>query len=114
MVIQPFIENAIIHAFSNKSSEKLIIIKFKKEGDYLIIEIIDNGLGRTFLEESKKANESHKNLNSATKNIEERLALLEKLTKKKHNITIVDLFDDKQNSAGTKVIITLPTLDNYE
>ncbi len=45
LLIQPIVENSIIHGFSEKEEDCLIHIKAHTEDDYLIITIFDNGEG---------------------------------------------------------------------
>ena len=45
MITQPFIENAIIHGVAPKKENGLISINFTLEGEELLCEIIDNGIG---------------------------------------------------------------------
>src|SRR5690606_14703676 len=52
LLIQPFVENAIIHGLSHSENEHLeLIVSVKADGDFLIYEIKDNGIGR---DQSKK------------------------------------------------------------
>jgi sensor histidine kinase YesM len=46
MMIQPFVENAIIHGLRKKDSKGSIVIHFKINGEVLICVIRDNGIGR--------------------------------------------------------------------
>lgn len=47
MLIQPFVENAIVHGLSPKESgEKMIQIRCHVENDFLFVNIEDNGIGR--------------------------------------------------------------------
>ncbi len=45
--IQPLVENAIIHGFSEKRGSGLIKITIRQQNDLLIIAVSDNGLGMT-------------------------------------------------------------------
>jgi sensor histidine kinase YesM len=45
MLIQPFVENAFIHAFDSKSIQPKLEIIFKQNGNILVCEIKDNGKG---------------------------------------------------------------------
>ncbi|MBD0378689.1 sensor histidine kinase [Paenibacillus sedimenti] len=44
-ILQPLVENVFIHAFRNKVSHKVLLIKARKAGDFLEIEVMDNGCG---------------------------------------------------------------------
>ncbi len=45
LMLQPFIENAIIHGFSDKDDQGEVIVSVKREGDKLLFQIYDNGKG---------------------------------------------------------------------
>jgi hypothetical protein len=45
MLIQPFVENAFVHAFNSKSINPELIIDFSREPNYLLCTITDNGKG---------------------------------------------------------------------
>lgn len=45
LILQPIIENAIYHGIREKKSKSYIKIIVEKNPEYLIIKIIDNGLG---------------------------------------------------------------------
>jgi ligand-binding sensor domain-containing protein len=46
LMIQPFVENAIIHAFKGLNRKAQITISFKETEEYIEIEVRDNGIGR--------------------------------------------------------------------
>jgi sensor histidine kinase YesM len=46
MLVQPFVENAIIHAFTGKEDKGEIRIEIEREDAFLKITIQDNGIGR--------------------------------------------------------------------
>src|SRR5690606_14996337 len=47
LVVQPFVENALVHGLlPKKEGDKTLRILFKKEGNMLVCEIEDNGIGR--------------------------------------------------------------------
>lgn len=45
ITIQPLVENALYHGIKNKRGPGMILIKAKKEKDFFIIQIEDNGIG---------------------------------------------------------------------
>ena len=47
LVIQPIVENAVVHGFKNSSGDCLIHITGRENGDYLVFSISDNGCGMT-------------------------------------------------------------------
>ncbi|CAM4325377.1 sensor histidine kinase [Paenibacillus alkaliterrae] len=44
LILQPFVENAVVHGFHGRTSGK-IVMKGKRDGDDIIFRIIDNGVG---------------------------------------------------------------------
>ncbi|MDP2175824.1 MAG: histidine kinase [Bacteroidota bacterium] len=102
MLIQPFVENAIIHGLSKKQSDpKTLIIKFEFK-ESLICTIEDNGVGRDL-------NYLRNNHNSiGNKNVINRLKLYGDILKQNVELTIIDLKDDSNKPIGTKVVLNLP------
>ena len=115
MLIQPQIENAILHGLLPKEEGKgkISVFFYLKENE-IICEIEDNGVGRKKAAElNYHYGESHKSL--ALQVTEERLEVINAQTKDKNRIAalqIIDLQDEQNNSIGTKVILNLPVLSN--
>lgn len=103
MLIQPFIENAIVHGMKGLDKKGLISVNFRMEMDKLICEIDDNGVGR-------KANTSIKGHQSiGMQVVRDRLSKYSKFKNYEH-LQIIDKKNDDGSSAGTKIIINLPQL----
>jgi ligand-binding sensor domain-containing protein len=108
MIIQPFVENSILHGLKHKEGKGLIDIKFFMNDGVLTCEITDNGIGRQAATEMKnKSAADHKS--SAITITEERLKRMEKDSKKEGSIKFLDLKDVNGEICGTKVIINIPT-----
>lgn len=102
MMVQPFVENAIVHGVSSIQNG-IINIGFDIQEDHLTAVVSDNGLGREkAMEIRQKLSPQHKS--TALKVVEERLALFEALGK----LTINDLRNQQGDACGTEVRITLP------
>lgn len=115
MLIQPFVENAILHGMMHKETRGEITIKIKEdeENQILICEISDNGIGR---EASAKIKERYKAEGKKHKSIgmqltRERLEALNAETQTGVSCEIIDLYDNQHNAAGTKVIVRIPYFD---
>ncbi len=108
MILQPFIENAIIHGFSHSSVAGQLNITLQKEQDMVVCKVVDNGIGREASEQLKKKGTDVSHLSIATENTNERLDILNTTVKGQSNIVINDLYDNTGKSLGTEVIITLP------
>jgi len=99
MMIQPYVENAIIHGMKNKNGDGMIQITFVKKDNQIHIQIKDNGAGM----QSKK-DRKHRSLGMSI--TEKRLMHLAKQTGVDHDVKIT------QNE-GTDILLSLkctPTL----
>ncbi len=107
MLIQPFCENAILHAFKNRKNGKLKL-SFADEGDILVCTIDDNGIGRKATQESKTEN---KHTSLATQITIERLATLSEQMNVNASLSITDKVDKATDMAiGTKVELRIPII----
>ena len=108
MLIQPFVENAIKHGFICKKPDARITLRFEIiEEIFLRCTVEDNGIGREKSKSLNKNNKMHKSYGTFITN--ERLNLLnETQNKNGYKIQIIDLYDDDENPAGTRVEIFIP------
>jgi sensor histidine kinase YesM len=99
MLLQPFVENAVIHGLQPKPENRLLKIEITKEGKEtgLKICIEDNGIGRAAAKEIAKAKNG-----KGTKLMKERLTILQEKQGEKYSLKIVDL------DVGTRVEILIP------
>jgi ligand-binding sensor domain-containing protein/two-component sensor histidine kinase len=112
MLVQPFVENAILHGLRNRAQGKgELTLTFQRTGEYLQCRITDNGVGR---EKSRALNAKRGKRSLATSITEERIELLSKSLGKPVRFQITDLTDSKGEAAGTEVLITFPQLANDE
>ena len=101
LAIQPFVENAIWHGFVHKEGKGELTIKVTKNENQILINIIDDGIGR---EKSKMIEKKHFRKRSYGIAItKQRLGM-----KKDENIEIVDLKDQNGNAIGTEVTVRIP------
>lgn len=105
MLIQPFVENAILHGLAPLPKDGLLKISFSVREKSIVCTIDDNGIGRENSLHTKNTN-SPMNLSLATKNTEERIRLLKKIDERDYSFTIFD--KQEINQQGTKVEITFP------
>jgi Histidine kinase len=107
MLIQPYVENAIIHGLMPSDKKGEIKIELKLNTEILYCSIQDNGIGRKKSEELKKSkNKNHQSL--GTKITENRIKLLSAIHKDNLQIKFNDLTDDEGNNIGTKVDLNIP------
>ena len=109
MIIQPFAENAIWHGLMPKQDGiPMLTINFKKEAEYLICEIQDNGIGREAAPKVSKKNLSE-HQSTGISNTVRRLSLMSQMENKAALVEIVDL-KENEVATGTLVIVRIPFL----
>ena len=106
MLIQPFVENAILHGLMHKPEGGLITICLTENGNNtLTCTITDNGVGRKAAAEIESKNEhSHKSVGMQL--TRDRLQELNSNTQQ--SCAITDLEDADGKALGTQVIIIIP------
>jgi ligand-binding sensor domain-containing protein len=112
MLIQPYIENAIIHGLMHKIEDGILNVSFEVETiegkEFLKCTVYDNGVGRKKSAEFSAWKE-RKHQSMATEITNERLQLLNNINEiKGYNATITDLENDKSEPLGTRVEIYIP------
>ncbi len=109
LLIQPFVENAVIHGVGYKKDNGLISIKFlpTEDEDLLLCVVEDNGVGREEAEKLKKPSPI-KSQSLGLKVNKERLEILNPNKIKDTSVKIVDLKNDNSEPCGTRVEITIP------
>jgi len=108
MMIQPLVENAIVHGFKDmaKHRNNAITIHLYPKNDYLICTVEDNGLG--IRPASNTQSIVSKRHGIAMKNIKERISLLA-IKNPKTDFNII-----KTDSTGTIIKLCLPLSENYD
>ena len=107
MIVQPFVENAMLHGIMHREDGGEVVITFLQHVDWLEIMIEDNGVGREKSAEYKSENaEPHHSIGIevATK----RLQALKKNNDTPAGISITDLKNVAGIGIGTRVIIAIP------
>ncbi len=107
LLVQPFVENAILHGIVPKESNGRIEINFNVISNQLICTITDDGIGinqsKVNKENSVKAHQS-----MALEITKKRLEMMETSSMQKANVTIEEIVNIDNQVIGTKVVITLP------
>jgi len=112
MVLQPFIENAILHGLAKRGPGGKLTVSFSlKHVDtgafslHCVIE--DNGIGRkqSELMKSQKESEHH---SSAMEIINERIVMYNAANKAKINFEVQDIINEQDVETGTRVMIDFP------
>ena len=99
MILQPFIENSIIHGLSQKDDVGLVKISFKTDEHMLICSVDDNGVGRKNFD-SNKTDSNNKSMGMAI--TKSRIEIINKLKNTNGNIEIID------KPEGTRIDVSLP------
>jgi tetratricopeptide (TPR) repeat protein len=98
MILQPFIENSIIHGISTQEKGH-IIIEIKKENNMIICSVDDNGIGR----QKSLETSSLKNKQSLGMKItKSRIDIINKLNNTDGKVAIID------KEKGTRIEVSLP------
>ena len=112
MILQPFIENSIIHGIlPNESKKGLIVIDVRKEGEFLNISITDNGVG---INQSmkKKSTLDGDHRSQGMEITSKRIELIQKVSN--NNIALEgpeEIVGDDGLVNGTYVLIKIPLTD---
>ena len=103
MIIQPFVENAIIHGLRNKADHVGILnLSACLQDKFIIVEVQDNGIGRAKAAELK-GNNSIQKKSLGIKLTQDRISIFNNLKQnRKVKIEIEDLIE------GTRVTIAMP------
>ncbi len=111
LIIQPFVENSIIHGLIPKKENCFLSIRFTKVSeDKLLCVVEDNGVGRKYSEMMKREKgTSHKSYGMSV--TRRRLETLTKISNDDFSVEIVDLYDDNGNATGTRVNIVISFQD---
>ena len=101
MLLQPFVENALIHGIARLEHKGHIEINFDLQGEILHCSITDNGIGREKSAELKGLSPK-KHESAAIAITTERLKMMAH-TEGGQSLVISDVLDDKGGVCGTKV-----------
>jgi ligand-binding sensor domain-containing protein/sensor histidine kinase YesM len=102
MIIQPYIENAIIHGLIHKKEQGELLIELKLMDDYILCIIQDNGIGRkAALAIRDESGIKHKS--SGMLITQERLEILNRKNKDQLTVKIIDLVKEDGTAAGTRI-----------
>lgn len=112
MMVQPAVENAMIHGLPGLSYQGILKVRFSEYSDGVRCEIRDNGRGREAAARIHKGGKTGGNgnhLSIASINTKRRLIFLRKMGYSSAKVQINDLYEDGQ-AVGTQVIIDVPII----
>lgn len=110
-LIQPLVENAILHGLKNQEKKGLLQLQFTVHNKILKVKIRDNGIGRLNAEELNSVKYQSNRKSHALRIIKERLELH---NGKKENVLIRDLKDENGKDSGTMAEIHIRLIDKLE
>ncbi len=110
MIIQPFVENALIHGIAPLKELGRIEVRIKRQQPNLLCEIRDNGIGR---KKSREINQGRIHTSTGIKVTEERIKSHYDSENNESNLVIEDLFDQANNCIGTLVRFELNLVELY-
>ncbi|WP_300666354.1 histidine kinase [Fluviicola sp.] len=109
MLIQPYVENAIIHGLIKRSEGGKLFLKFYVEDKFLKVLVQDNGIGYS---QSVKHQRDTGHKSYGTQITEERLKSLKGKNKEGYTVTIRNVDASNLEFPGTCVILTIPITMN--
>jgi ligand-binding sensor domain-containing protein len=101
-LIQPFIENSIVHGIANKKGNGRIELDFVRHGDGIKCTITDDGIGREKAKEIKKLS-GRTEVSMGLEITKDRLELMGNLDNSNCHFTTTDLYNESGKAIGTKV-----------
>jgi len=110
MLLQPYVENAILHGLTPKKEKGLLTIGIRHQDNFIVCTINDDGIGRKRSAEIKRTMPGTKHKSFGMKITEERLRILNEISMSKHSVKIIDRENPDGTSAGTTVEIYVPIL----
>ncbi|MFT5820528.1 MAG: two-component system LytT family sensor kinase [Crocinitomix sp.] len=103
MLVQPFVENALIHGLYHKTDgSKQLDIHIEPHDEFILWTITDNGVGR---KKSEEINRTHKGISHGIKITRDRINWMEKIYGNHFSIEYHDLEE------GTKVVLKTPIIE---
>lgn len=103
MFVQPFVENAVLHGIAPKEGKGKIAIHFKlSDQEYIVCEIVDDGIGITESKRKKaQYEEYHRSL--AMTITKERMEIMNSHDEEKIRIETTELSKEKDGTSGTRI-----------
>lgn len=110
LILQPFLENALWHGLSSKEGNKNITLDVTSgEDGFINIAVTDNGVGRDKAEKIKEG-KVLKRKSIGIDITKERLSNFSKDYQNSFHVEIIDIYDESNLPAGTKILLHIPTI----
>jgi ligand-binding sensor domain-containing protein len=108
LLMQPYVENAILHGLNPKPVKGKLVIKLYSENNFLICTITDNGIGREKASEIRRTMPVQKYKSLGMKITEDRLKILNEINHSQLSVTVTDLKNSSNEPIGTRVELFVP------
>lgn len=105
MIVQPFVENAVVHGFKDRAQGGVLEISFQEANNCLVVEVKDNGSG---LQQGTSKQVDKKSM--ALRLTRKRLELLSHQMGGHFGFTVKDRGTNGEGSSGVYVHLTLPLI----
>lgn len=112
MLLQPIVENAIIHGLHPLIKNGCIEIKIKKEKKELHVTVEDNGIGRK-QSQLRKQKMKQKHTSYASQILKERIDIYSYLRREKTDFYMENI-DSSKTHTGTRAVLVFPYLTEKE
>ena len=106
MMVQPIVENSIVHGIIPKKESGKITIDLTQEDEMLRVCVTDNGIGREAAAKQREKYAKHKSF--ATQIMRDRIDIFNYYNDRKLKFRIEDLYNDDGSAAGTRDILYVP------
>jgi ligand-binding sensor domain-containing protein len=110
MIIQPYVENAILHGLLQKEGKGHIDIRLSLAGHHILFVIEDNGIGRDKAQQIQKESGLQRKSRGMLITME-RLQVLNRNKNEDFSIRIIDLKDNNGLPSGTRVELLMAFID---
>ncbi|MCC7301782.1 MAG: histidine kinase [Bacteroidia bacterium] len=108
MLIQPYVENAILHGLVPKPTIGHLRIELRLDEHHIVCVITDDGIGRKASRTLKERSMKQKHQSFGMKITHDRLELLNNVQQSNLSVNITDLENDFGEATGTRVEIFTP------
>jgi sensor histidine kinase YesM len=112
LLVQPFVENALLHGLEGKENGGYVEVFFRKKGDRLEVSVTDNGKGFSHEENiASKTTLTHKSVGMML--TQKRLDLLERKGKSSEERLVRETIRDENGTVtGARVRIWIPLINS--
>ena len=111
LLLQPYVENAIWHGLMHKTNgEKKVIVGIRRDDDFLVMQVADNGIGREQARHIKMRGGSRQG-GMGMRVTRDRIKLLRDFYGQEATVEVEDLMkttNGQSRATGTKVTVRIP------